>query len=75
MPVSPDEAARRYRRGIQRIGIDAYQRASQATNSVDAQRALEQAKQESLGSVDDLVRAYRQGYAGNSAGGGFDFDG
>lgn len=74
MPVSPDEAARRYRRGIQRIGIQAYQRASQATNSVDAQRALESAKQESL-NIDDLVQSYRAGYAGNSGGGGFDFEG
>jgi hypothetical protein len=74
MPVSPDEAARRYRRGIQRIGIQAYQRASQANNSVDAQRALESAKQESL-NIDDLVQSYRAGYAGSGGGGGFDFEG
>jgi|APHM01.1.fsa_nt_gi hypothetical protein len=74
MPVSPDEAARRYRRGIQSIGIQAYQEAAQQTNSVDAQRRLENAKQSSL-NLDDLVRKYRAGYAGNSGGGGFDFEG
>lgn len=72
MPVDPNEAARRYRDGIQAIGIDAYRQAAQANNSVDAQRALEQAKSDAL-DINTLVQKYQRGYSGGS--GGVNFEG
>lgn len=69
MPVSASEATRRYRRGINKIGVNAYQQASQASSPQEAARILENAKQDSL-SLNEMANSYQDAYTGGGGGGG-----
>lgn len=62
MPVSASEAAERYRRGIDKVGISAYQEASRASSPQEAASTLESAKDQAL-SMDTLVSNYREAYS------------
>lgn len=67
MPVSAQEAARRYKEGIDKIGSQAYQQASQASSPAEAARILENAKQQSL-DTQTMKQSYQTAY--NAGGGG-----
>lgn len=62
MPKSASEAADAYRRGIEKIGIDAWRQASRATSPQEAAEALESAKEASL-SVNTMVEQYQSAYS------------
>jgi hypothetical protein len=68
MPVSANEAARRYREGVQKIGVDAYRRASNASSPQEAAQALEQAKSDSL-DINTMAQRYQSAYTGGGGGG------
>jgi len=61
MVMSESEAVSRYREGIERIGIDAYRRASNANTVTEAAEALENAKDNNM-DAGDFASAYRNRY-------------
>jgi len=69
MPMSASEATRKYREGINSVGIDAYRRASNTNSPQEAARILEQAREQSSLSLDSFATKYRNAYTGNGGGG------
>jgi len=69
MPVSASEAERRYREGIQKIGVDAYRQASNAASPQEAARILENASSDSL-NLNTMAQRYQNAYTGGGGGGG-----
>lgn len=72
MPMSADQATRKYRQGVSSVGIDAYRRASNTNSPQEAARILEQAKQDGSVSLDAFARKYRNAYTGAGGTGGGD---
>ncbi|MFB6147444.1 MAG: hypothetical protein ABEJ66_01030 [Candidatus Nanohaloarchaea archaeon] len=62
MVESRSEATDSYRKGINRIGVDAYQQASRADTPKEAAETLEDAKAETL-NLSDMADAYSDAYA------------
>lgn len=61
MPVGTDEATRRYQKGIEQIGADAYRRAARTNSPSDAAEILEDAKNDRL-DTDKMASNYRDSY-------------
>ena len=62
MPMSADEATRKYRQGISEVGVDAYRQASNTSSPSEAARILEDAKTEGTLSLDAFASKYRDAY-------------
>jgi len=69
MPMSASEATRKYREGINSVGIDAYRRASNTNSPQEAARILEQAREQSSLPLDSFATKYRNAYTGTGGGG------
>jgi hypothetical protein len=69
MPMSASEAARKYRQGINSVGIDAYRRASNTNSPQEAAQILEQAKENNSMSLDAFATKYRNAYSGGGGDG------
>lgn len=61
MPVSAQEATRRYTQGVQSVGIEAYRRASNTNTPQEAASILEDAKSQNL-SIQDFAEKYSNAY-------------
>lgn len=70
MPMSASEATRKYREGINSVGVDAYRRAANTNSPQEAARILEQAKEDGSLSLDAFARKYQNAYTGSGGGGG-----
>lgn len=62
MPMSASKARQRYKDGIDDIGIDKYQQASNTNSPQEAARILEDAKTDERLSLNNLADNYEDAY-------------
>jgi len=62
MPMSADEATRKYRQGISSVGVDAYRQASNTNSPSEAARILEDAKTDGRLSLESMASNYQDAY-------------